>query len=89
MELHMDNNSAASLRIATSLSALTRLDLLPQTPARPEPMLSRLTSLAHIRGPQDPFKLDWLRHNKALQHLAVPLQQTGQVRRFRVLEKNS
>jgi hypothetical protein len=79
MDFHMDNNSAPSLRIATALSTLTRLDLLPQTPPRPAPIL---TALGHTQGVQDPFKLDWLQHNTALQHLAVPLIQTGQVRRL-------
>jgi hypothetical protein len=77
MDFHMDDNSAPSLRIATALSTLTCLDLLPQTSARRERMLA---VLSHLQGVHDPFKLDWLQHSKALQHLAVPLMQTGQVR---------
>lgn len=75
VDLHLDQSDAPALRIAAAVTTLTRLELLSHPTAGL--MCALLSSTP--RGQHAPFKLEWLAHNTALQHLAAPLAPTGEV----------
>jgi hypothetical protein len=75
VDLHLDESDAPALRIASTLTSLTRLELLSHPTAG---LMSALLS-STPRGQHAPFKLEWLSHNTGLRHLAAPLTPTGEV----------
>jgi hypothetical protein len=81
----LDNDDESpTLLLASRVGALQRLELLPSRRQGPDLLHEHLPSWLRqeLAPPGRRFKLHWLQHNTDLEHLAVKLVESGEVRSF-------